>query len=360
MIKVREEPPDTESQKEKGGGRMKKLLMLLTMVVASTLVISGFAMPAQAQKKPVELTMVMFLPDIPPGNFWSHMFMDKVKAISKGELVIKLMGGPEAIPAPDAPAAAQRGSVDIANSMFPFSDTLAPGMDALGRAEYSPAELRKNGALEFVQKLFAKSGIYFLGAASPSDPQVQTCIYLKKEIKTIDDLKGLKIAATGGSNRAHIDGLGAVCVPIGFPEYFTAMERGVVDGYNIGIPGIQDFGLTPVTGYMLDELFSSNGAGFLVNMKKWNSLPQNLKDVLTKAAIETEIDGCREWNGIVAKVKKDISAAGVKIIKFSHEDSVKFYRNYRDKMGAEDLRRSPENVAQLQKFTLNPKFYRLK
>jgi TRAP-type C4-dicarboxylate transport system substrate-binding protein len=123
---------------------MKKLLMFLTVMVVSTLVFVGYAKQASAQKKPVELTMVIFLPDIPPGNFWSHMFMDKVKAISKGELVIKLIGGPEAIPAPDAPAAAQRGSVDITNSMFPFADTLAPGMDTLGRAEYAPAELRKN------------------------------------------------------------------------------------------------------------------------------------------------------------------------------------------------------------------------
>jgi TRAP-type C4-dicarboxylate transport system substrate-binding protein len=111
---------------------------------------------------------------------------------------------------------------------------------------------------------------------------------------------------------------------------------------------------------MLDELFSSCGAGFLVNIKKWNSLPQNLKDVLTQAAIETEIDGAREWNNIVAKVKKEISAAGVKIIKFSHEDSVKFYRNYRDKMGAEDLKRSPETITQLHKLILNPDFPRLK
>jgi len=338
---------------------MKKTLMVLTIVVATTLVFAGYTKPALAQKKPVELTLVMFLPDIPPGNFWTHMFMDKVKAISKGELVIKLLGGPEAIPGPDAPAAAQRGSVDIANSIFIFANALAPGMDAFARAEYSPAELRKNGGLEFIQKLFAKSGIYFLGQSSPSDPQVQTCFYFKKVISKIDDIKGLKIAATGGSNRAHIEGLGAICMPIGFPEYFTAMERGVVDGYNVGIPGIQDFGLTPVTGCMLDELFSSNGGGWLVNMKKWESLPQNLKDVLTQAAIETEIDGCREWNNIVAKVKKDISAAGVKIVKFSHEESVKFYRNFRDKMGAADLKLSP-SVAELQKFTLNPNFSRLK
>ena len=69
------------------------------------------------------------------------------------------------------------------------------------------------------------------------------------------------------------------------------MERGTVDGYNIGVPGIQDFGLTPVTGFMLDELFSSCGSGWLVNLKKWNKLPQEFKDVLTRAAVETEIEG---------------------------------------------------------------------
>jgi TRAP-type C4-dicarboxylate transport system substrate-binding protein len=336
---------------------MKKLLMVL---VASALVISGYASPALAQKKPVELTMVMFAPDIWPGNVFTHMFMDKVKAISKGELVIKLIGGPEAIPLPDAPAAAQRGSVDIANAIFSFTDALARGTDALAHAEYTPAELRKNGGLEFIQKLFAKSGIYFLGGASPSEPQAQQAFFFKKVISKIDDIKGMKIAAVGGSNRAFIEGLGAVCVPIGFTDYFTAMERGTVNAYNVGVPGIIDFGLTPVTGCLLDELVASNGAGFLVNMKKWDSLPQNLKDVLTQAAIETEIDGVQEWNNIVGKVKKDISAAGVKIVKFSHEDSIKFYRTFRETMAADDLKRNPENVGQLQKFTLNPNFSRLK
>jgi TRAP-type C4-dicarboxylate transport system substrate-binding protein len=339
---------------------MKKFSMLLTVVVVVTLVISGYSTSTLAQKKPVELTLVMFAPDIWPGNVFTHIFMDKVKALSKGELVIKLIGGPEAIPLPDAPAAAQRGSVDIANAIFSFSDALAPGTDALARAEYTPAELRKNGGLEFVQKLFAKSGIYFLGAASPSEPHAQQAFFFKKVISKLDEIKGMKIAAVGGSNRAFIEGLGAVCVPIGFMDYFTAMERGTVNAYNVGVPGIIDFGLTPVTGCILDELVASNGAAWLVNMKKWNSLPQNLKDVLTQAAIEVEIDGVQEWNKIVAKVKKDISAAGVKIVKFSHEDSIKFYRTFRETMAADDLKRNPENVAQLQKFTLNPNFIRLK
>ena len=162
--------------------------------------------------------MVIFLQDIPPGNFFTHLFMDKVREISNGKLVIRLIGGPEAIPATDAPAAVQRGSVDMANAMVAFADTLAPGVDMLGRAEYSPEELRKRGVVKYVQEMFSKSGIYYLGASSPSKPQDQTCIYLKKEVKSIKDFKGLKIAASGGSQKAFLEGLGRRMCTNRFPR----------------------------------------------------------------------------------------------------------------------------------------------
>jgi TRAP-type C4-dicarboxylate transport system substrate-binding protein len=319
------------------------------------------AAPAPAAAGPITLSMVMFLPDVPPGNAWTHLFMDKVAKYSNGALTIKLLGGPEAIPPMDAPSAVQRGTVDIANSMHTFADSLAPGVDCIGRAEYTPAELRKNGTVAFAQELFAKAGIYYLGASSPSGPQNQVGLFLNKVVSKFDDLKGLKIAAPGGDHKAMIEAFGSTCLPINFTDFYTGMERHTIDGYTIGIPGISDFGLAPVTACLLDETFTSNGAAFMVNLNTWNKLPQNLKDVLTKAAIETEGDeGIAMWDKLVAKTKQDSAAAGVKIVKFSHEDSVKFYKSYRDSMNAEDLRKNPENVAKFQKMTLNPDFARLK
>jgi len=316
--------------------------------------------PAPEAKKPVELSIVMFIPDIPPGNAWTHMLADKVASKSKGELTIKIVGGPEAIPTPDLPAAAQRGSVDIANVMHTYADTLAPGIDCIGRAEYAPAELRVNGCLDYAQELCNKAGLYYLGASSPSEPQQQLALFVNKEIKTFNDLKGLKIAAPGGDHKAMIEAFGSTCLPINFMDFYTGMERGTIDGYTIGVPGIQDFGLEPVTKYMLDELFTSNGAAFLVNMEKWNSLSQAHKDILTEAAKETEIEGVQVYKDLCDKVRKEISAAGVKVITFaSHDDSVKYYKSYRDAMAADDLSKNA-NVAKFQKFTLNPDFYRLK
>jgi len=310
--------------------------------------------------EPIELSMACFLPDIPPGADWHRDFITKVQEYSAGKITIKF-NGPEAIPAPDQPAAVQRGTMDLASVMAAYCDTMVPGCSTIGRAEYSPPELRNgNPAFKYYEEEFAKNGIKYLGASVSSRPQEQTVIYLGKVIDGLNDLKGLKIAATGGSNRSFIESLGAVCVPIDFTEYFTAMERGTVDGYNIGIPGIQDFGLTPVTKAMLDEPFSSCGGMMIMNLKKWESLTEKQKQVITQAMVQTEIDMAEHFHQAVEKVKKDLEAAGVKIIHLSPEESKQFYLKYRESMWAEDIARWPDIGPKLKEWLVNPDFERAK
>lgn len=301
--------------------------------------------------------MVNFVSDVPPGANWAHLFMDNVEKMSNGTMKIRFLG-PESIPSADAPAAVKRGTVDMASALASFCDALVPGASSIGRAEYSPMELRKGPAFKYYREQFAGQGIYYLGASLSSLPQVQTVLYLRKDIMTLKDMEGLKIASMGGSNRMFIEKLKAVCVPIDFPDYFTSMERGTVDGYNIGIPGIQDFSLTPVTGAMLDEPFSSCGGMMIMNMAKYRSLTPEQQDVLNRAMIQAEIDGADMFTDVVEKIKKDITAAGVKIIRLSPEDSKQFYLDYRNAMWEEDMQRWPDVAPRLKAWLVNPDFPR--
>ena len=313
--------------------------------------------PGAEQKKTIELSMVNFVSDVPPGANWAHLFMDNVEKMSNGTMKIRFLG-PESIPSADAPAAVKRGTVDMASALASFCDALVPGASSIGRAEYSPMELRKGPAFKYYREQFAGQGIYYLGASLSSLPQVQTVLYLRKDIMTLKDMEGLKIASMGGSNRMFIEKLKAVCVPIDFPDYFTSMERGTVDGYNIGIPGIQDFSLTPVTGAMLDEPFSSCGGMMIMNMAKYRSLTPEQQDVLNRAMIQAEIDGADMFTDVVEKIKKDITAAGVKIIRLSPEDSKQFYLDYRNAMWEEDMQRWPDVAPRLKAWLVNPDFPR--
>jgi TRAP-type C4-dicarboxylate transport system substrate-binding protein len=313
--------------------------------------------------EPITLSLVSFLPDVPPGANWHRLFIKLVGDISDGQMKINFVGGPEAIPMPDQPAAVQRGTVDIASVLSSFGDALVPGSSSCGRAEYSPMQLRdpespSHGAYQYWEDAYAQQGIYYFGASVSSYPQVQTVLYLGKDISSLADLKGLKIASVGGSNSAFIDSLGATTVPIDFTDYFTAMERGTVDGYNVGIPGIEDFSLTPVTKAMLDEPFSSNGGLWLMNLDKFNSLTQKQKDVINAAAIEAEIEGADLFTQTVIQVKGDISAAGVDILHLPEKDAVDFYLAYRDNMWAADIARWPDIGPKLKNWLVDPNFPR--
>ncbi len=310
-----------------------------------------------ANVDPIELSMVSFIPDVPPGGDWARDFINKVVAYSGGAMTVKL-SGPEAIPAPDQVSAVQRGTVDIASILSPFADTLVPGSSAIGLSEYSSAEMRSNPAFQYYLDGFAKTGIVYLGASVASEAQVQTVLYLGKEITGVADLKGMKIASVGGSNKAFINALGATVIPIDFTEYFTAMERGTVDGYNSGIPAILDFGLTPVTKAMLNEPFTSCGGMMLMNMDKWNSLTPAQQAVITQAMVNTEIDGAKLFTATVQSTIQKISADGVKVITLPPAESKAFYKTYHESMWAENLTRWPDIAPQLEQWLTKPGFPR--
>ena len=336
---------------------IKKISLLLVLFISVSTFITISVSPAAARQKTLKLSLVNFVPDIPPGANWAHLFINNIEKMSDGTIRVRLMG-PEAIPSADAPAAVKRGTVDIASALSSYCDALVPGSSSIGRSEYSPMELRNGPAFKYYREQFAGQGIYYLGASLSSLPQVQTVFYLRKDIKTLKDMEGLKIASVGGSHRMFIEKLRAVCVPIDFSDFFTSMERGTVDGYNIGIPGIQDFSLTPVTRVMLDEPFSSCGGMMIMNMAKFKKLTPEQQDILNRAMIQAEIDGTKMFTETVVKVKKDISAAGVKIIRLSPEDSKEFYIKYRDAMWEEDMQRWPDIAPKLKAWLVDPAFPR--
>ena len=90
----------------------------------------------------------------------------------------------------------------------------------------------------------------------------------------------------------------------------------------------------------------------------WKSLSPAQQEVITKAMIQTEIDGAAMFTSTVEEVIATITADGVKEIKLSPEDAKAFYIAYRDSMWAEDLARWPDIAPQLKEWLVDPAFPR--
>jgi len=138
----------------------------------------------------------------------------------------------------------------------------------------------------------------------------------KRPVRSIDDLKGLKIRMMG--NPVFVDtmnALGGNGVAMGFDQLVNAMQTGVVDGAENNAP-------TYATGqhYRYAKYFSLTGhlmiPEILVFSKKtWDTLGKDDQALIRKLGREAQQEQRRLWYAMEESSVRQIQAAGVEIIK---------------------------------------------
>src|SRR4030095_14328445 len=87
-------------------------------------------------------------------------FIDKVNAEGKGLVKIQYVGGPKSIPTFELANALRNGVVGLANNTMRFTAGVAPEGLVLNYTEADMAELRRNGTLDYLNKIFVEKGLY--------------------------------------------------------------------------------------------------------------------------------------------------------------------------------------------------------
>ncbi len=105
-------------------------------------------------------------------------------------------------------------------------------------------------------------------------------IGVKKPVKTMEELKGLKIRTTGGYVTKTLEALGATPVTMPVTEIYTSMERGVVDGFTINYNSWPGYKLQEVSKNVIVAGFSTplNIQG--MNINTWKSLPPDIQKII--------------------------------------------------------------------------------
>jgi len=131
-----------------------------------------------------------------------------------------------------------------------------------------------------------------------------------KPIKTLDDVRGLKIRVPSALAGEVVKAWGGTPVAMPVDQVYQAMDTGVVDGAYIGPSALRSFRLNEVAGHLMLGTPAAFAVQFLImNEAKWNSLKPEEKawleqatglDFSKKAAIIYEEEG----NGGVALFKE--------------------------------------------------------
>jgi TRAP-type C4-dicarboxylate transport system substrate-binding protein len=270
-------------------------------------------------------------------------FLDKVNADGKGKIQINYIGGPKAMPPFEVGNALKSGVVDIANATGAFYTNVFPEADAWKLTERPMAELRKNGGFDYMAKLYAeKMNAVFLARHIDDNP---FHLYLTKPI-TKPDLTGLKLRITP-VYREFFQALGATVVQTPPGEVYTALERGVVDGYGWPITGIFDLGWHERTKFRVDPGFYSAEVSILINKASLEKLNAEQKKVIMDAAVWLEgqaADTAKE-NAIDYEKQK---AGGIQVIAFTGADGEAFRAKAYETGWAGIIAKSPEHGPKLR------------
>lgn len=131
---------------------------------------------------------------------------------------------------------------------------------------------------EAVRKEYAK--VHVLGIWTIDVPIIMT---KSKPVKSIADLKGLKLRTPSQMSARSIAALGAVPVPMPITKLYNALARGTVDGVLVSPTVLHSFKIKEVTRYFASGIpFGSSPMFIVMNDKTWKKLSPAHKDIINK------------------------------------------------------------------------------
>jgi TRAP-type transport system periplasmic protein len=310
------------------------------------LIIAALAYSGAASAEEVTLRAISAFTEKTTYSTGIERFVERVNAAGKGVVQINYIGGPKAMPPFEVGNALKNGVVDLANTTGAFYTNLMPEADAWKLTQRSMAELRKNGGYDYMAKLYEqKMNAILLARVVDNNP---FHLYLNKHI-TSPDLTGLKLRITP-VYRDFFQALGATVVQTAPGEVYTALDRGVVDGYGWPITGVFDLGWNEKTKYRVDPGFYSAEVSILINKTAWDRLNDQQKEVLRKAADEGEAEAPSEFLAADAKESERQAAAGIETINFDPVVEKAYYKKAYESGWAGEIRQSPESGLKLREF----------
>ena len=316
---------------------LKTLKPALALVLAAS-----FSAGALAQE--VTLRLVSAFPE--NGIYVQRMlpWITKVNAEGKGVLQINFLGGPKAIPTFEAGNAVKTGVVDMALNTGAFYTNVMPEADFLKLTQIPVAEQRKNGAFDAINKVWnEKANTQYLARMVENQP---FHIYTNKKLDK-PDLTGQKIRISP-VYRDFFQALNASVVTTPPGEVYTALERGVVDGYGWPIGGIFDLNWNEKTKFRVDPGFYDAEVSLTMNLPAYKKLTETQRYYLQKQLLALEAQ-----NTFWTQYGKDETArqekSGIQAIKFDAATSKAFYDKAYEIGWAGAAKQSPDVAASFKK-----------
>ncbi len=305
---------------------MRKLAGAM-LLGAATLAMSGVLAGAAMAQQTFEMKVAHFVIPQHPMSRWIEAWAKKLEKDSGGRIVAKMFPGAQMGPPPIYYDAARTGQAEVTwflsggtPGRFPLTELInlpyLVGSSEIGTKVLNDKELRSK-YLDAEHK-----GIKLLALLTHQPGQVHTT---KKAIRTIEDMKGMRIRFSSPTIRDFIGALGAT--PVGVPptEMHEQLQKGTIDGAFIdyGGAGIA-FKLGGTVKYTTEIYGFVASFGLAMNPNFYNRLPADLKKLVDDSMVGIEKAIGEGWDSIDGPGKKALTDGGMEPIKLSPAEDARF------------------------------------
>lgn len=241
-------------------------------------------------------------------------FHEAAEKAGGGDLKIS-QSGPEVVPPLEQLNPVSAGVFDMLFSHGAYhagTNGLLMGVDAL---KLDPVKLRESGLYDFISNNYEKKhGLKLISLTATGTHGYH--MVLKKPPHPVDGLKGRKIRGTA-TYHPLIKNLGGSPVVLTFGQMYTALEKGVVDGYAFPLYGLRTFKFYEAGAkYVMRPAMGVSKSFTLMNVRAFNKLPKKHQTALLEAGKESEIWSIKWFDEYIAQEEKDLRAKGVEYVNY--------------------------------------------
>jgi TRAP-type C4-dicarboxylate transport system substrate-binding protein len=249
-------------------------------------------------------------------------WMKRVTELTGGQVEFQYFGAEQLGPLRDLFSLVQRGVADIAYVPPAYNLGKMPlsGVHSLPKL-FSSSQTGTRASWDtlhntpILQNDYLRNGFRPLFGFTTSTYNAFTRV---KPVRTLADLKGMKLKSIGGNMASAVKLLGASPVDIPSPDTYQAIQNGTVDGTIFPTTSVYSYRLNEVIKYAtfgLDVFVFY--APFVINEKVWQRLPESVRQAIVKAGQETMDHVARYTDAEDAKLMKKMSTDGIEVIELS-------------------------------------------
>lgn len=302
---------------------MKKSVSLLLVTVFLVLGVFSFAGAADV----IKLKAANYLPVTHPMSVLTGWFCDEVKKRTDGKVEITYYPGGTLLNPVKMYDGIVTGIADFGVSHISYTRGRFPVMEVFEQPQGFPSgwvasHVTQDFYNKYTPKEWNEVQVLYINTSGPLILQT-----VSKPVKTLEELKGLKVRATGQMSEV-IKLLGAIPVPLEMGDVYDSLRRNVIEGVTVDLSTLKYWKFADVTKYVTADWQLGTGYTFyfVMNKNKWNALPDDVKKVMTQIAAEALEKQAVLWNTMDIEGRDVFKTAGGQIIDLSDAEAAKWIK----------------------------------